>query len=115
MRGDDSEDEEESATMEDGIEDLIDDSDDIENDVAMYRTLEQQEQAAKIEQLKKRFVESVNNHDDGENDDDSEKKEEDEDNDDSERGMVYPVRFTETELAKHANLLLTEKDSVCHN
>ena len=41
LSGDDSEDEEESATMEHGIEDLIDDSDDIEDEVAMYRMLKQ--------------------------------------------------------------------------
>ena len=45
---DDSEDEEASATMEDAIEDLTNDSNDIEDDVTMYCMLEQQEQAAKI-------------------------------------------------------------------
>ena len=113
------EDEDESDTMEDGIEDLIDGSDDIEDDVAMYRTLEQQEQAAEIEKLQQRFVESVDIDDDGESDDDSEKEEEeeeeeDDDDDDSKRGMVYPVRITKTELARHVNLLLTEKENVCH-
>ena len=113
LSGDYSEDGDKSATMEDGIEYLFDDSNDIEDDVAMYRTLEQQEQAVEIKQLQQRFVESVGSDDDGESDDDSEKEEED-DNDDSEIGMVYPVRITKTELARHVNLLLTEKESVCH-
>ena len=64
----------------------------IEGDVAMYRTLEQQEQAAEIEQLQQRFVESIDSDDVGESDDDSEKdKEEEDDDDDSKRGTVYPV------------------------
>ena len=93
LSGDDSEDEEESATMEDAMEDLIDDSDDVEDNAAMYRTLEQQEQALEIEQLQQRFVESVGSDDDGESDDDSEKEEEGEDDDDdSKHGIVYPVK-----------------------
>ena len=102
--------------MEDDIEDLIGDSDDIEDDVAIYRKLEQQEQAAEIDQLQQRFVESVDSDDDGESDDDSEEEEEeeDDDDDDSKRGIVYPIRITKTELARHETLLLTEKENVCH-
>ena len=105
LSGDESQDEEESATMEDGIEDLIDESDD---DVAMYRTLEQKEQAVEIEQLQQRFVDSVGSDDGGS------EKQEDANENDSKRGMVYPVGITKAELARHINLLFTKKDSVCH-
>ena len=111
--GDCSEDEDESD-MEDDIEALIDDSDDIEDDVAMYSTLEQQEQAAEIEQIQQRFVESIVSVNDGGSDDDGEKEEEKEDDGDSKRGIVYPVRTRKIGIARHVNLLFTEKEIVYH-
>ena len=118
LSGEDSEDE--SDMENDDLEDLIDDNSDIEDDVSMYRTLEQRNRASEIEQLRHRFA-SPSNDDyeeyeddmDGESDVDGTDGEEEENND-SERGVVYPVRITKKELAKHVNLLLTEKGGAWH-
>ena len=86
---------------------MIDDSDDIEDDVAMYRMLEQQEQAAEIEQLQQHFIESVDS-DDGESDND------DNNDDNSNHGYHIPCKDHKKELTRHVNLLFTEKENICH-
>ena len=94
--------------MKEDLEDLVDDNSDIEDDILMYRTLKQQEQAAEIEHLQQRYMEIENDNEsdslsDGNETDDGE-------GEGKERGVVYPVRITKKELARHVNLLLTERD-----
>ena len=100
-------------------EDLIDDNSGIKDDITMYHTLEQRDQFNEIEQLQQRFASLDDDNDeeeeeDNENEDDIDGGEEEDDNNDSERGMVYPVRIIKTELTRYVNLLLTEKENVCH-
>ena len=118
LNGADSGDEE--SDMEDDTEDfLIDDNSGIENYVSMYRTLEQRDQVNEIEQRQQRFApldddndeEEEDDEDDNESEDDIDDDVEGDDNDDSKRGIAYPVRITKTELARHLNLLLTQKEN----
>ena len=67
LSGDDSEGDDESDMEDEDLEDLVDDNSDIEDDISMYRTLEQREQAAEIEHLQQRYMEI-----DNENESDSE-------------------------------------------
>ena len=86
--------EEANVMDEDGnLPDLIDD-DVSDDDLSMYRTLNNQmDQEMEIEE---------------------EEEDDVDDEDDTKRGVVYPVRVTKQELSRHLNLLLTERDGVWH-
>ena len=90
---------------------LVDDNSDIEDDISMYRTLEQREQAAEIEHPQQRYME-IDNDNESVSESDGNEIDEDDEVEDKERGVVYPIGITKKELARHVNLLLTEKDGI---
>ena len=116
LSGDDSS-EDESEEEDGNISDLFDDdNNEIEIDPSIYRMFEQRDEAAELEQLQQRFItrEGDGVIDEADNETDTDDGDDNNNTDDTIRGVVYPLRITKSELARHVNILLTEKDGVWH-
>ena len=94
--GDESSDESEDGN----VSDLIDDSDQ-EEDISMYHRFQVDEIREEIDRIC--IVPS-----------DPEPEPQETECTDNKRGFIYPLRVAKGELARHVNLLLTEKDGIPH-